>query len=146
MPKDSAAVGLEDLGGLSNLNDPVIPQYQIGQAILAYNFSMKLNSAVQYVTVPELINWINGEAVGNNSEDNNQALFSPSPSRPGELRDEAAQPGVSERGTRSGAALWDSPPPRRYDGDSLSPAVPQDRRSSCGISTGICSCINYLGL
>lgn len=47
---------------------------------------------------------------------NNQALFSPSPSRPGKLRDEAEEPGVSERGTRSGPALWNSSPPRRYDG------------------------------
>lgn len=52
--------------------------------------------------------------------DNNQALFSPFPSRPGKLRDETKKPGVGERGTRSGLALWNSPPPWRYDGDSLS--------------------------
>lgn len=48
--------------------------------------------------------------------DNNQPLFSPSPPRPGKLRGEAEEPGVSERGTRSGPALWNSPPPWRYEG------------------------------
>lgn len=57
--------------------------------------------------------------------ENNQALFSPSPSRPGELRDESEEPGVSERRTRSGPALWNSPPPRRYDGGQ-----PQEKHNS----------------
>lgn len=49
----------------SNLNDPVIPRYQVGGAIFEYYLSMKLNPAVQYVTVLELMNW---DAAGNNSD------------------------------------------------------------------------------
>lgn len=80
-----------------------------------------------------------------NLMDNNRALFSPSPSRPGKLRDETEKPGVSERGTRSGPALWNSPPPRRYGEGQPEPPLLCLRRSRIpyGIGTGICLCINY---
>lgn len=83
--------------------------------------------------------------LGINLMDNNQALFSPSPSRPGKLRDETEKPGVSERGTRSGPALWNSSPPRRYGEGQPEPPLLCLRRSRIpyGIGTGICLCINY---